>query len=347
MEQENDNKNKAAAELGRLGGQKTAERGPEYYAEIQAMRKVRAGGRPPNPPKATHTGELKIGDTVIPCAVLEDGRRVISEHGLTNALLGSRSGASKRIKRAKMEQGALVPLFLAPSNLKPFISEELINGPLKQLVYSIGQREVSGFDAVVLPQACDIWLKARAAGKLQDQQQDKALKAEILMRGLAHIGIIALVDEATGYQEIRDKEALQAILDAYLRKELAAWAKRFPNEFYEQMFRLRGWQWKGMKVNRPQVVGRYTNDLVYERLAPGILKELESRNPRNTRGQRDSKHHQWLTEDVGHPALAQHLYALIGFMRVSSSWKQFYQMVQQAFPKKGEVPFLPFSEKPA
>ena len=77
----------------------------------------------------------------------------------------------------------------------------------------------------------------------------------MLTRGLAHIGIIALVDEATGYQEVRDKLALQAILDAYLRKELAAWAKRFPDEFYREMFRLKGWQWQGMSVNRPQIVG--------------------------------------------------------------------------------------------
>ena len=27
---------------------------------------------------------------------------------------------------------------------------------------------------------------------------------------------------------------------AYLRKELAAWAKRFPDKFYEQIFRLLG-----------------------------------------------------------------------------------------------------------
>jgi len=49
------------------------------------------------------------------------------------------------------------------------------------------------------------------------------------VRGFARVGIIALVDEATGYQEVRNKLALQAILDAFLRKELAAWAKRFPD----------------------------------------------------------------------------------------------------------------------
>ena len=35
-----------AAFLGSLGGQETAKRGPEYYARIAGMRKVKAGGRP-------------------------------------------------------------------------------------------------------------------------------------------------------------------------------------------------------------------------------------------------------------------------------------------------------------
>jgi P63C domain len=94
-------------------------------------------------------------------------------------------------------------------------------------------------------------LDARDADKLTEHQKPIASACDFLIRGLAHIGIIALVDEATGYQEVRDRLALQAILDAYLRKELAAWAKRFPDEFYKQMFRLKGWQWKGMSINRP------------------------------------------------------------------------------------------------
>ncbi len=63
-----------------------------------------------------------------------------------------------------------------------------------------------------------------------------AKAASLLIRGLAYVGIVALVDEATGYQEVRDKRALQSILDKYLRKELAAWAKRFPDEFCKEMF---------------------------------------------------------------------------------------------------------------
>ncbi len=93
--------------------------------------------------------------------------------------------------------------------------------------------------------------------------------ADLLIRALAKVGIIALVDEATGYQEVRGKQALQAILDAFLRKELAAWAKRFPDEFYQQIFRLRDWEWKGRAKNPPQAVAHYTKDIVYSSAGTG------------------------------------------------------------------------------
>ena len=254
-----------------------------------------------------------------------------------------RSGA---LSVRRKESSAPIPLFLAHKNLKPFAEKHLGGVHFEDLKDYRTERGnlARGIPAVVLPKVCEIWMDANKAGVLGSRQRLIAEKAETLFKGFAHVGIIALIDEATGYQEVRDRQALQAILDAYLREELAAWAKRFPNEFYQQMFRLRNWQWKGMKVNRPQVVGHYTNDLVWERLAPGILSELQSRNPKTPRGNRRSKHHQWLTEDIGDPALAQHLYALIGFMRASDSWGQFYKLVQRAFPKKGETLFLPIAE---
>lgn len=162
--------------------------------------------------KATHEGVLHIGNLAIPCAVLEGGTRVLSENGITQALLGSRSGASKRLKRASQELGAPVPLFLAPKNLMPFISEEFPDGPPQPLTYmpKEGNRGfIQGFESTVLTSVCNVWLKAREAGGLQKQQLAKAQKAEILMRGLAVVGITALVDEATGYQYDRARTAHQ------------------------------------------------------------------------------------------------------------------------------------------
>lgn len=136
----------------------------------------------------------------------------------------------------------------------------------------------------MLPEVCYVWIDAMNAKVLSETQEKTAKIANILVRGFATVGITALVDEASGYQQIRDRYALQALLDKYLLQEFAAWAKRFPDDFYKEIFRLRKWQWKGMKINRPSVVGRYTNDIVYERLAPGILDELRERNPKDGKG---------------------------------------------------------------
>jgi hypothetical protein len=292
---------------------------------------------------ATHTGELRIGEISIPCAVLEDGTRVLWQQGFLRAI--GRTG--RAAESAVTDESLQLPVFLRAENLKRFVSSELAEAstpiPFRPIISSRGGVSF-GYKAELLPRVCNVFLEAADEKVLLANQRHIYERSKILVRGLAVVGITALVDEATGYQKVRDREALQAILDAYLRKELAAWAKRFPDEFYEQIFRLRGWQWKGMKVNRPQVVAKYTTDLVYERLAPNILAELETRNPRNSRGNRDAKHHQWLTEDVGHPALAQHLYGLIGFMRAADSWSQFYNLVQRAYPKKGETLLLPLAE---
>lgn len=286
------------------------------------------------PNEATHKGNLEIGSLSIPCAVLRDGNRVLSENGIAGAL-GGRSGAAKRLKTAAAEDGAHVPVFLASQNLSQYLSDDLLSGPLKRIEYLAGGRRLYGYPAEALPEICNIWLQARADNALNPQQADRAQAAEILMRGLANLGIIALIDEATGYQDTRDRKALQAILDKYLKKEFAAWAKRFPDAFYREIFRLRGWSWNAMSVARPGVVGRYTNDIVYQRLAPGILEELQKLNPTNEEGIRSRRHHQYLTDDVGHPALAQHLHAVIGLMRASANWDQFKSLLDRAFPKKG------------
>ena len=67
-----------------------------------------------------------------------------------------------------------------------------------------------------------------------------AVAADMLMRSFAKVGIIALVDEATGYQDKREKDALQELLSIYLTEEKLKWAKTFPDEFYKHLFRLRG-----------------------------------------------------------------------------------------------------------
>jgi len=199
-----------------------------------------------------------------------------------------------------------------------------------------------GYDATILPEICDAVLEARKAGKLHYQQEHIAEQAEILIRAFAKVGIIALVDEATGYQEVRDRQALAEILKKYIDGELYKWAQTFPIALYKEIFRLKGWAWNMGKM--PQVVGHYTNDLVYDRVTTGMLAELKRLNPKLPSGRRKHPHYQFLTPDMGYPALNQRLYELLGIARASQTWEQFYKLVDRTFPKRGETPMLPFSE---
>lgn len=321
-----------------LGGRARAEKlsREERSAIASVAAKARWGKESDSEmPKATHRGELEIGDIRIPCAVLEDGRRVVSEHGITTAL-GSRSGASKRIKKGAEEDGAQLPIFLAPYRLKEFINNNLLDGPLTPIIYKDKTRRVIGYPADAIPAVCEVWLKAREAGKLQKQQFQKAQQAEILMRALAHVGIVALVDEATGYQAERDRDALHQILSAYLSNERLKWAKRFPDEFYKQIYRLKKWEWPN-QGNRTPFVGKITNAIVYEKLPPGVIEELQTRNPtKEGTGKRKWKHHQFLSEDIGQPDLRDHLMQLIALMRISPDWPTFESHLNLAFPNSGD-----------
>jgi hypothetical protein len=239
-------------------------------------------------------------------------------------------------RRRKESDAILLPEYISAGYLTQFVDDSLrerVSAPIEYIAKN--KVKSAGFEATILPDVCNVWIRAEKAGALLTSEQvETAEKAYTLLRGFANVGIIALIDEATGFQE--EGFYLRKILDTFLEKEYARWAKKFPDEFYEQMFRLRGWQWKGMKLNRPSIVGKYTNDLVYQRLAPGLLDELRRLNPPDEHGRRKSKHQQWLSEDVGHPALQEHLHAVIVLMRASTTWDRFYRSLQWGLPKLNE-----------
>jgi len=282
-------------------------------------------------PRATHKGILKLAELEIACFVLDDGRRVISGRGMTAAIgMKGRGQGIARIVGHRMLDG------IETSNLPVAIGK-----PIK---FTGGSPKIDtpsdGFEATVLQELCEAILLARDAGKLETEQEKRYGQfADMLIRSFARVGIIALVDEATGYQEVRPKDALQAYLEMLVRKELAAWVKKFPDEFFENIYKLKGWPWPGMGKNRFSVVSYYIRDLVYERIGPGLLKELEGKSPKNEKGKRKNKLHQWLTEDVGDPMLAQHLHSLIMFQRLAIAngfgWIRFLKMVDQVLPKRG------------
>lgn len=325
------------------GKARAAKLSPEKRREI-AMSAVKAKAELAKLPKATHFGTLKIGDIEIPCAVLEDGTRVFSESGVADALLGGRSGASIKLRRIAKEEGrAPLPVFLAPGQLKPFINNDLEQIALFPISFVINGKKSSGFEATVLPSACEAWLDARQSGALQKQQMDKAQKAEILMRGLARVGVIALVDEATGYQKDRARDALAKILEAYVVKEIQPWIKTFDSAYYENMFRLRGLQYPPEKANyRPGYFGHLTNDIVYSRLAPGVLSALKEEAKKDEK--KGARLFQHLTAGFGRQELLKHLGMVVGLMRLSSTWPDFMSKLNVVATRYNESMALDLEE---
>jgi hypothetical protein len=285
-------------------------------------------------PKATHSGNLKIGNIEIPCAVLEDGTRVVSQRGFAAGL-----GGSKPTSITRRGAGNLPP-FLASENLKQFIDKDL-EAAAKPIPY-IGKsgHKALGVAASAFPMICDVYLKARDAKKLRWNQIHLAQRADILMRGLAHIGIIALVDEATGYQADRVANALAKILEQYLAKELRKWVKTFPDDYYRELFKLRNWIYDEKSTKRAPLIGKLTNNIVYDRIAPWIRKELEKRNPKLPSGRRGHYHHQHFSEDFGHPRLREHLSSVITLMKISPNWRKFMEYINRALPKQTELPLF-------
>lgn len=305
---------------------------PERRKEISAAAQ-RAKAEIKKLPKATHGSAehpLRIGDIEIPCYVLEDGTRVLSQRGFIDGV-GMSQGSSKT-------GDARHVALLESEAVKPFVNSELLpllKNPIR-FQNPRGGGAAFGYPATVLADYCDAVLAARRAGTLSPRQSQVAEKCEILVRGFARVGIIALVDEATGYQKDRAKDALAQILEAFVAKELQPYMKTFPVDYYEQLFRLYGLQYPpiGNKSWRPGFLGNVTNEVVYRRLAPDLLPELKKAA---SKAERKSKLHQWLTQGIGHPKLREHLSSLVAILKLSKSPQEFMQNVDMVHPRYGDT----------
>ncbi|HLI43134.1 MAG TPA: P63C domain-containing protein [Acidimicrobiales bacterium] len=283
---------------------------------------------------------LRIGDIEIECYVLEDGTRVLTQSTFLRAL--GRQGRPRG--REGMDES--LPPILRGKTIRPFVSDDTI-AKSRPIVFTPphGGR-ASGYNALLLPEVCEIFLAAREReGKaFPHQLNEVAARAEILVRGLARVGIVALVDEATGFQEVRTRDALARILEAYIDKELNAWVSTFPPDFYRELFRLRGLDYDSESVRRPQYFGMLTNNIVYERLAPGVLDELRIIVPKDERGRRKHKFFQRLTTHVGYPKLREHLGSVVTLMKLSNDWADFRTKLDRIHPRIGDTIPLPFDD---
>ncbi|EEQ5439139.1 P63C domain-containing protein [Escherichia coli] len=283
-------------------------------------------------PVSANEGKLKIGDAELDVAVLENGRRIISQASVFKAF-----GRPQRGGRAPQEEGGInMPAFMDAANLKKYINQDVMDVINKVKYKTITGSVQEGYDASIIPLVCDVYLKAREAGAItRPNQLETAKKAEILVRSLAKVGIIALVDEATGYQRDREKDALAKILEAFVAKEIQPYITTFPADYYEELFRLRGLEYPPENPRfRPQYFGVLTNDIVYKRLAPNILEELKKQNVKASKG---TKLFQGLTPNIGYQKLREHLSSTVTIMKLSNDYSDFIAKMNRLHPRFEDV----------
>jgi hypothetical protein len=115
---------------------------------------------------------------------------------------------------------------------------------------------------------------------------------------------------------------------------------------YAQLFRLRGLTYSADSVKRPQYFGTITNDIVYKRLAPGVLDGLKKVIPKTEAGRRKAALSQALTKNVGYPKLREHLGATVAYITVSKDYLNFMEKRNKYRPRFGEQYVLPFDHEP-
>lgn len=285
---------------------------------------------------AIDEGEVQFGDLTFRCAVLDDESRVINGTEFMRVMGIYRSGALST-RRSENDE-IYFPLHMAFKNLRPFILEDvdLVEALREPIRYrSVKGSTAEGIPAQVLRRICSVWVRARAAGVLGASQRNVADKAETLLNALADVAIIALIDEATGYQKRRAHNELQKILSAYIAAELLPWQTRFPISYYEQIYRVMGWPYDASTTKRTAYIGKLTNKLIYEKLPPGVLPQLRRKNPTDAATKRRKhKHFQFLTEDVGNVHLDKQISAITTLLRAtpSGNWRFFETLFNNAYP---------------
>jgi hypothetical protein len=293
--------------------------------------------------KATHWGELMLGDIPIPCYVLENGERIFSLKGVVVALTGTEGGQLAEYIKVKSirqylpeelipEENGSIPALLNFDTGGSAFAKNAIGVPVERFIdiciaYSTALQETNSNEAVI---------------KLTDRQKEIAIRANAFLRATAKTGIVALVDEATGYQYDRPIDALQFKLNLFLGEEMRKWEKTYPDQLWVEFGRLTNW--KGSLHSRPKYWGKLINELVYSYLDKDVYNWLKTNAPKPIHGM---NYHQWLNAQYGLKKLMEHLWQLIGMASACSSMEELRRKMAE---KYGRVPvqmtmYFPIEEK--
>lgn len=255
----------------------------------------------PDSPFAKYVGTLELGNKSVDCYVLDDERRVISMRATVKAISGD-------------ENGKLVD-YIGVKSLENYLDSRKISEEIIEFNVPGIPNLAKGISAESFLDICSAYVAALSGGaKLTQKQTSTAVNCSILLSACAKTGLIALIDEATGYQYVRDSDALQVKIRAFISDELREWEKTFPDELWEEFGRLTNW--KGSLHERPKYWGKLVLELIYDAMDPDVAKYLKENKPKPKHGM---NYHQWLSEDLGVRALTMHINQVIGVAKTCNT----------------------------
>ncbi len=267
-------------------------------------------------PRAKWMGTLPIGEAELPVFVLDNGVRVISRTGATGLLTDKKGGGN-------------LESYLRVEALESYIPSDLPGLSIEFELEEVVNKRVIGFSAETFIEICRAYVKALSDGALKTQRQSEiAVKASMFLASCAKVGLIALIDEATGYQYDRAVDALQVKLKAFLADEMREWEKTFPNELWIEFGRLT--KWHGSVTQRPKYWGHLVTELVYGYLDADVTKWLKENHPQPRHGR---NWHQWLSEQYGLQKLFQHFYILIGVAKTCHNMRELREKMAEMYGK--------------
>ena len=270
-------------------------------------------------PLAKWPGILQIGEAEIPCYVLDDGRRVITRNAATSVLTDGKGGGN-------------LESYLIVEGLRGFLPAGFTEQMIEFFVPGVSgpQNATMGIPAESFIEICQAYVAAFEGDALKtDRQKTIAMKSAMFLAACAKLGLIAMIDEATGYQYERASDALQIKLKLFLAEEMRKWEKTFPDQLWEQFGRLTNW--KGSIHSRPKYWGNLVMELIYEYLDPDVAQWLRENAPAPLHGQ---NYHQWLTEQYGLRKLIEHIWKVIGIASVCSDMKELRRRMEELYGKR-------------
>lgn len=275
-------------------------------------------------PVAKWPGILRIGDLEVPCYVLEDGRRVITRTAATAVLTGGKGGGN-------------LESYLIVEGLRKYLPASFTGQMIDIFVpgVSTSQTRTMGISAETFIEICRAYVAAHDADDLKTERQKViAIKAAMFLAACANVGLIAMIDEATGYQYERASDALQVKLKLFLAEEMRRWEKTFPDQLWEQFGRLTSWT--GSIHSRPKYWGNLVMELIYEYLDPDVAEWLRVNAPKPQHGK---NYHQWLSEQYGLRKLVEHIWKVVGIASTCMNMDELRREMQRLYGKNAAFQF--------